>query len=1078
MKHYLPRRRRALWISTAAALAVLATASLAGATTDVLGYVNPFIGTTRTSRPSPWGGEGNTYPGAVAPFGYIQITPETRNSGRGGYDWRDSTIVLFSCLGHRSGFPGGSSGQLAIMPVTDDAGTALQAGRLFHHQDEQASPGYYRLRFRDDGTLVEAAASERTGMFRLTFAAGVIPRIYVGRAGKLRQTDSRSIASVREHAVIQFSEAIAGSEPAAGGGLLLNFLPAPAAGKQLLIRLSASTTSPEGSRSNLDREAPDWNFDRLRAATAAQWRRHLAVITVDDSSESRKTIFYTALYHASLLPMIISDSDGRYRGRDGQVRQARGQHQYGIFSPWDTFRSQHPLLALIAPQRQQEMILSMLDMYEQGGCLPRDTMTGAHALPIILDSWMKGIRGFDSTLAFSAMRASVEPPCAPGDMTLYDQLGYIPATFSESVTRTVEYAYNDWCLAEFARQVMGDDRTAGRFYRRSHNWRHLLDPASLFLVPRQGEEFLADPGTLGYKEGDQWIYSYFVPHDPAGLISHMGGSDEFAGRLDAALEAGRLPFDNEPLFHIPWLFNYAGKPGLTHKWVHRIMAENFTTAPDGLPGNDDLGSLSSWYVLGAMGLYPLCPGRPGYDLSPPLFRRLTLHHPSGQKIVIMPAENLASPAGIRIHGENLAGLWISHEDLLNQKSGRPRRLDQRAASDVLAAANRSDIRLAAFHASRQTVAPDELFYLHYELVNHGADGAHITRLYADGRELARKSRLVAGGTVVHDSIACRLYALGEHRLRLGSLPEEKILVTGSAAPRLQVTALQGPPLLRAGAAAELHLAVKNSGGGPGAERVEIRLDGRLWRAEPIRLEAGASAALRLPLVVDQPGWHELKADAHQVRFRVYVENREARRLDLSLADGQLLDQSGFANRVVVRGDTVSRPWGAGFFRCDSGRYLEMQPSPSLDSLGEKITIMAWVRPAAEHQNLADIIAKRDFNVLQINHGRWLNFFAGGWGRGACAAPLPADWTERWHHLAGVCSGQILRLYIDGRVVGEAEVGPPVTLAAPGRWTIGRSEEFPNERFFTGLVAQVRIFAAALTPEEVMAEMGGAPDQQP
>lgn len=1078
MKPILLRRRRLAWIQIAAALAALVTSSLAGDRMDVLRYVNPFIGTTRTSRPSPWGGEGNTYPGAVAPFGYIQITPETRTTGRGGYDWRDSTIVLFSCLGHRSGFPGGSSGQLAIMPVTDAAGTPLQAGRLFQHQDEQASPGYYRLRFRDDSTLVEAAASERTGMFRLTFAPGVVPRIYIGRAGKLRQSNSQTIESSREHAIIQFNEEIAGSEPAAGGGLLLRFTPAPAAGKQLFIRLSASATTMEGSRTNLEREAPDWNFDRLAAATVAQWRQLLAVIAIDDSSESRKTIFYTALYHASLLPMIISDSDGRYRGRDGQVRQARGQHQYGVFSPWDTFRSQHPLLCLIAPQRQQEMVQSMLDLYEQSGCLPRDSMTGAHALPIILDSWLKGIRGIDGALAFKAMQASVEPPCAPGDMRLYDQLGYIPATFSESVTRTVEYGYNDWCLAEFARRVMGDEAIAGRFYRRSASWRHLLDPASLFLVPRQGDEFLADPGTLGYKEGDRWIYSFFVPHDPAGLISHMGGSDEFASRLDAALEAGRLPFDNEPLFHIPWLFNYAGKPGLTRKWVHRIMAENFTTAPDGLPGNDDLGSLSSWYVLSTMGIYPLCPGRPGYDLSAPLFRRLTLHHPSGQKIVITPEDKPASPAGIRIHGKTVTGLWISHDELTSPKSRRPRLLKPADEANSQAPANRSDIRLAAFHASRQSVAPEELFYLHYELVNHGADGAHITRLYANGRELAWKSGLVAGGAVIHDSIACRLYALGEHRLRLGSLPEEKILVTGSAAPRLRVTALNVPPLLRAGEAAQLHLAVKNSGGGAGEERVEILLDGRPWRAEQIRLEAGASTALRLPLVVDQPGWHEIKADARQARFRVYVDHREARRLDLSLADGRLVDQSGFANRAVIRGDTVSRPGEAEFFRCDSGRYLEMQPSPSLDSLGQMITIMAWVRPAAEHQNLADIITKRDFNVLQISHGRWLNFFAGGWGRGACAAPLPADWNERWHHLAGVCDGHILRLYMDGIEVGKAEVGPPVALAAPGRWTIGRSEEFPNERYFTGRVAQVRIFAAALTPEEVLAEMGGAPDQQP
>ncbi|MES1159636.1 MAG: GH92 family glycosyl hydrolase, partial [Bacteroidota bacterium] len=579
---------------------------------DPLVYVDPFIGTAKSNAYTRWGNEGGTYPGAVAPWGIMQLTPETRAGG--GYDYGDSTIYFFSCWHHLSGYPGGSAGQIKIMPLgpaggvtgrpgpegngTGSTGTMEPlTGRLFRHQDEKASPGYYRVLFPDDHSSMEVTASGRVGLFRVTFPANVVPKIFIGGMGKITLNKDRSLQGDAIPAVLSYDRDLPGVD-SVKDGIILRWAASAAGPAVIIIRISVSSAGTGSARNNIDKETGGLGFDRIKERTAGQWRKELSVVRVDDKDEEKKKVFYTALYHSLLLPWIISDVDGRYKGRDGLIHTATGKNEYGQFSPWDTFRSLHPLLCLLFPGRQRDMILSMLDIYHQTGHLPIESMTGNHAIPVIVDSWLKGIRGFDSTVAFSAMKRSLaEAPYLQPDMEVYHQLGYIPFTYSESVTRTVEYAYDDWALGQFAGQVLHREEEKAFWQKRSYNYRNLCHPDELLLLPRDGSQFKLQPGTTGYKEGDKWVYSFFVPQHVKDLINLQGGEEAFVSRLDSALLNQAIVFDNETVFHIPYLFNYAGRPDRTQFWVRAIMANRFAATPGGLPGNDDLGSLSSWFVL-------------------------------------------------------------------------------------------------------------------------------------------------------------------------------------------------------------------------------------------------------------------------------------------------------------------------------------------------------------------------------------------------------------------------------------------------------------------------------------------------
>lgn len=968
------------------------------------GFVDPFIGTTTSTVYTRWGDEGGTYPGAVAVSGYWQLTPETR---RGGYDYRDSSILGFSCWDHHSGFPGGSGGRLLVMPVIGQrpGGVALEA-RPFSHASEVAEPGYYRVRLSDDSTVVEAVATPTAGEFRVWFGVGR-HEIFV-----------RDTAGVR----IGFSEPPFDSHTVDGG------------------------TIYQFSGCMVELWVGGWiDFDAARAATRRAWEGALSVVDIADDDARRKVVFYTALYHSLLLPWVVD-----------------GSSRYGGFSPWDEFRSLHPLLTLLYPEKEAGVLRSLMADYRVRGHLPTESMTGNHSIPILVDSWLKGICIGDRAEVYAAMLKSlVRGPFLQRDMSVFLDSGYIPFTYPESVTRTVEYGYDDWALAQYARVVMSDRVMYRLLMRRAMVYRRLLDLSSLLLLPRDGDSVRVRPGNSGYKEGDPWVYTYFAPQDITGLIDRLGGPVFFCSRLDSALRDGRIVFDNETVEHIPYLFSYAGRPDLTQYWVRRIMDERYGDEPGGLPGNDDLGALSSWYVFSALGLYPVCPGDPVYTLCAPVFRRAVLHLAGGRKLEILGGEG-PYVRGVRFNGESWRKAEVPHAMIvrggrlnfvMGSSPGVPRLEGSEGSGPVGAR-----ISVSGFSVSRPELASGEWGMVHFTLRNSGDTGVMRVCLLGNDAIIAAKNVLVSAGMVVQDSLAFRIYRLGWVKLRIGDAgvgvnivkPDES-LPTEPTAQELKLRAV-----VRRGDSLAVRYILKNTGWEPAEYRVRLFVDSTVVGIDTVKLEPGEERERSWMWKASITGWHQWRVGGLSRRFRVYGSPEEAVVLDgtATSGDSSMGDRSGWDNTIHVVGH-------------GRDRYLWISGSRSLDDLGERLTMCVWVFPEAAKSGLVDIFTNGDTHVLQIGGGRTLTFFAGGWGRGDCTVDLPADWLKHWHLLAGVCDEGGLRLYIDGQLRGTTRMEKSVHLFGGGNtWMVGRNEEFPGERIFEGHVRRPRIYQEALGADAI------------
>ena len=1047
-------------------------------------YVNPFIGTARSNVFTRWGNEGGTYPGAVAPFGFMQLSPEARAADTRGYDYSDSAIFFFSCINHHSGFPGGSSGRVCVMPVDEPARFEWRGyRRYFRHADEQAGPGYYRVLFRDNNTLAEATAAGRAGMFRFTFPPHVVPRIFIGDMGAITIAGKQGLRGSMMHTVVHFSENSIASRKVKDG-YMITFAPSHTGAKTVLLELGVSDVSYENATANIRAAIHTGGFDQLREHTRSKWQKALSVIDIDDPGQKNKTIFYTALYHALLMPWIISDADGRYRGADGLIHTTQGKNEYGGFSPWDTFRSLHPLLCLLFPERQCDMVSSMLDIYRQTGHLPVESMTGNHSIPIITDTYLKGITGFDSSLAYEAMKKSLlVPPFIQPDMEVYQAKGYIPFSMPESVTRTVEYAYDDWVLAQFSKQVMHRDNDYNHLLQRSFYYRNLFNADELFFLPRKDSTFRLQPGTFGYKEGDKWVYSFFVPHNVRDLVNLMGGNELFSFRLDSAFRNNNIVFDNETVFHIPYLFNYAGHPQKTQEWVGAIMRSRFDTTAGGLPGNDDLGSMSAWYVLSAMGIFPVCPGYPGYALSTPVFRSLTIHPGSNKPFVIKTNRSAAGDSYIKsvsVNGQEYRRLWLPHAtmaqggEIIVETAGQPQTgwYDDNDLTTVSETSLRPSFQITGYAVSKQRVVPHELFWVRFSIKNNGSPGTRKVQLFVNGMPYAYKNCLAGYGSVVTDSIACRLYPLGRARLQIDSLAgmDVEVVKEDSGIPGpADINALVLKPVIRKGELQTVSFSAQNTGGTASVFYIPVALNDSLVLTDSILLQPGEIKTMSEQLRVNKEGLQTIRVNNKTESFKAYSSAEEATILDLPLdikpGDSMTPDQSGFGNngKICRTNGSLSSP-GRLLFGEDC--FVEIPNAISLDSMGESMTMMLWVYPTQGGSELVDLLTKGDNHVLQVAGNKMLGFFAGGWGRGDCSVPLPAGWLNNWHHLAGVCNGDSLYVYIDGTLKGSNKVEGRVNLSVSNKWNVGRNEEFPSQRIFHGYIKDVKIFAAPLSGKEI------------
>lgn len=1047
-----------------------------------LHYVDPFIGTTVSNVLTKWGNNGGCYPGAVAPSGSIQLSPETRVTGARGYNYTDSSIYYFSCLGHMSGFPEGSSGRLFIMPLSGD--TDFEAGKSamhFSHKKETASPGYYKVYFNDQHITAEVTVTIRTGMFRFTFDGNTNPQIFIGNTGEIQAISNEIIHASGANTVINFSEGYTDKKEVKGGWLF-TFPKAQTDATIITLQLSKSFIDHSGAQHNIDQEIGRLSFDEVRAQTSREWAKLLSVVDITDSNEQNKTVFYTALYHSLLLPWVIDDADGNYRGHDGKVYQKTGQNQYGAFSPWDTFRSLHPLLTLLYPQKQKDVILSMLDVYKQSGHLPTETMTGNHAIPIIVDSYLKGITDFDKELAYKAMKKDlVEGPFVQSDMEVYHEKGYVPFTRPESVTRTVEYAYDDWGLSQFADKIMNDKPAYQLLSNRGFNYRNLLNKDELFMLPRNGEEFKLQPGTSGYKEGDKWVYSYFVPQNGRDLINMTGGNEQFVARLDSALSNNVILFDNETVFHLPYLFNQTGKPQLTQKWLREIMLNRFSATPGGLPGNDDLGSTSSWYIFSAMGIYPVCPGRPLYAIGAPLFKSVTLHLPNGKKFVINSNNSEAKNnyvQSLHVNGKLWGQLTLSHFtltsggimtfDMGKQPGSWP--IDKDPV-ELSATQKNTAFSILNYSVNKKSVVPDEPLVIKFKLKNTGNVGVKTVKLLANGKPYGYKNCLVEPGQTVQDSIEFRLYPVGKTVLKLDNTPPFAVEVKLPGKPQehpFKIFGLEVRPMIRLNENQEIKYQIKNTGGLKQTFIIPIIQNDSVAFTDSIKLNAGEVKTISHNVKSLKKGFKYVRVDTAKTTYKVYVNSIESLLLDFgSVKLGKTVpDSSGFHNDGNIISTSAITNKDKLLF--GDSTYVEVPNSPALDRMGESISMMEWVYPMGNEGGLVDIISKGDNHVLQMTDSKTLTFFAGGWGRGDCTVNLPADWQKHWHHIAGVCSGKMLYVYIDGILAGTSVLEVSADLSVNNKWTLGRNEEFPSERIFHGYINKVKVFKAALSADDIKA----------
>ena len=684
-------------------------------------WVDPFIGT---------GGHGHTYPGATLPFGMVQLSPDTRLTGWdgcSGYHFTDDVVYGFSHT-HLSGTGVSDYGDVLLMPVTGEPRLASGFGgrpedgygSRFDKRTEDAAPGWYAVELADYGVAVELTATERTGLHRYVFPPEAPGHVVVDLAHRdevldsaLRIVSDREIEGHRRstgwardqlvHFVMRFSrpfvatlvavddEPIAGARAAEGKNVkaVLSF---GDGGGELLVAAGLSAVDTDGARENLLAEQPGFDFETVRRAAEQRWNEALGRIEIDGGTDAQRTIFYTALYHSLIAPNLFSDVDGRYRGMDRRVHRAAGRRHYTVFSLWDTFRTTHPLFTLLEPERTREFIETFLAMHREGGRLPvwelagneTDTMIGYHSASVIADAWVKGIRGFDGEAALSAMIDSAERE-QPG-LDAYRRQGFIGCRDeSESVSKTLEYAYDDGCIARMA-AGLGRPDIAREYDRRSQGWRHLLDPETGFMRARCDQRFLEpfDPRRVdnNYTEANAWQYSYFVPQDVDGLIDALGGDEVFVDRLDALFSAdsqttgrdqaditgliGQYAHGNEPSHHIAWLYHHAGRPDKSADRVREILGSLYAAMPDGLSGNEDCGQMSSWYVLAALGLYPVSPCSDEYVIVPPLFPRVTLRLDGDRIFTIRVKGGGKKRRYVRsasLNGESLPRSFVRHGEI-------------------------------------------------------------------------------------------------------------------------------------------------------------------------------------------------------------------------------------------------------------------------------------------------------------------------------------------------------------------------------------------------------------------------------
>ena len=710
---------------------------------EITKYVNPFIGTGAIDG----GLSGNNYPGATSPFGMIQLSPDTSEAPNwgdaSGYDYNRNTIFGFS---HTRLSGTGASDLIDITLMPTSSGRTSSA---FTHDEEKARPGYYQVMLKDENINAELTTTQRNGIHRYQYPAGKDAEIILDmdhsadKGSWGRRIINSQIRILNDHAVegyriitgwaklrkiyfyMEFSSPILTSTLRDGGRVHENtavingtnlhgcFRFGQLNGKPLTCKVALSSVSMENARQNMEQEAPHWDFDRYVAAADADWEKQLGKIEVK-GTEVQKEIFYTALYHTMIQPNTMSDVNGEYMAADYTTRKvANNETHYTTFSLWDTFRALHPLMTIIDPNLNNQFINSLIRKHQEGGIYPMwdlasnytGTMIGYHAVPVIVDAYMKGYRNFDAHEAYKASLRAAEydttgikcpdlvlPHLMPKAKYYKNAIGYIPCDReNESVAKALEYAYDDWCISIFA-EAMNDFENKAKYERFAKAYEFYFDKSTRFMrgLDSNGEwrtPFNPRASTHrsdDYCEGTAWQWTWFVPHDVEGLVKLMGGEEAFVEKLDSLFTVdssldgettsadisgliGQYAHGNEPSHHVIHLYNYVNRPWRTQELVDSVYRSQYANNVDGLSGNEDCGQMSAWYILNSMGFYQVCPGKPVYSIGRPAFDKAVINLPSEKTFSIVVKNNSKSNKYIEsvlLNGKPLDTPFFGHQDIV------------------------------------------------------------------------------------------------------------------------------------------------------------------------------------------------------------------------------------------------------------------------------------------------------------------------------------------------------------------------------------------------------------------------------
>jgi predicted alpha-1,2-mannosidase len=706
------------------ALVSACTCPFKSKTADVTEYVNPFIGCADN---------GHTFPGACYPFGMIQASPDTGNctwTYCSGYMYLDEKIWGFSQT-HLNGTGCPDLGDVQLQPFTGAIGRENYHS-AYKKETQRAKPGYYAVTLDDFGVDVELTASPRVAFHRYTYKNPAPARLLVDLqygivSGKdaLRNHILNSDVTVEDkytitghnqarawvtrhyYYVVKFDRPYAAiMQLAAQPGekaprYVLDFNLKP--GETLQVKVALSTVSVEGAKKNLAAEVPGWDFASVHKQTKAAWSGLLSRAVVQGTQDQKEN-FYTSLYHLFIQPNNIADVDGRYRGADDKVLTSPDKAYYSTLSLWDTYRAAHPLYTILAPERVNGFIATMVAHQKAQGYVPIWTlagkenhcMIGNHSVPVIADAYLKGFRGFDAEAAFQGIKTSLTVNHPKSDWDVYTKFGYLPFDIvkGENVSRTLEHVYDDYCASQLAK-ALGQDADAASFAKRAEYYKNVFDPETKFMRGRDSKGNWRSPfdpmklnhgGDSGYDytEGNAWQYTWHVQHDPEGLIRLIGGKDAFADKLSTLFKLeskvegsgfvldvsgliGQYAHGNEPSHHIAYLFNFAGYPWKTQELVREIVDTEYKNKPDGLCGNDDCGQMSAWYLFSAMGFYPVNPCNDGYVFGAPQVEKVTLNLAQGKTFTI-EAKGLSKEnkyvQSIALNGKPVTGIKIAHAEIV------------------------------------------------------------------------------------------------------------------------------------------------------------------------------------------------------------------------------------------------------------------------------------------------------------------------------------------------------------------------------------------------------------------------------